>query len=751
VAEYVSVSQRGSDLDVRARLFDSAGTLIASNNPPGDTLARIAADVPAGRYVLAVSGVGAGDPLDTGYSDYASIGQYFINGTLPNAAGKVLTGLAIAGPNAVDEDSSATYQATASWSDGSSAVVAAAWSETSPFATISNSGRLATAMVTGDQSVTVMASYSTGGVTQTASKTVLLRDIKKLLTGLSIGGPASLEEGGSAAYHATAAWDDGSSSAAAASWSENADFADIDADGVLTAGRFIGDRSVTVTASYSSGGIAFSVDKFVTVLDKTKDLVGLQVLGPDSLAENSSTAYSASAQWDDGSNSDVTAAWSEDSAHATIDSAGVLAAGKVTGDEAVTLQASFTQNGMTETAVRAVTILDMDKGLVGLTVSGPDRLHEKGAALYRATALWDDGSESEVAAEWSTASALAAVNSSGQLSVGQVTGTQSLRLRARFSRDDVTETATMDVTLTDRAASDFDGDGDGDVFWHHTEKSRNRLWVMENARASDVVGLPVLKNKRWQVAGIADFTGDGRSDVLWRNRKTGANRLWVMDGPNRLSDDRLPRFASSDWSVSGLGDFDGDGLADIFWHNDASGANRVWLMAAAARREQAALPAFSNDNWQPAAVGDFNGDGRADILWRNGKSGANRLWLMNGTLRAGNRALPDFAGTAWQAATVGDFDGDGRADILWRNTNSGANRMWLMRASAIKAEGALPPFANTAWSVAGSGDYDASGTVDLLWRNAATGANRVWLIDGLTRSGQASLAKLADSAWQVER
>ena len=73
---------RGANLDIRATLYDSDGNAIATNDSPTETHARINEPVTAGRYYLAIEGVGTGNPLDSGYSDYASLGQYFINGTV---------------------------------------------------------------------------------------------------------------------------------------------------------------------------------------------------------------------------------------------------------------------------------------------------------------------------------------------------------------------------------------------------------------------------------------------------------------------------------------------------------------------------------------------------------------------------------------------------------------------------------------------------------------------------------------------
>jgi PKD repeat protein len=66
---------------IRSGLRDSSWNLITSSNL-ANLGASISANVAAGTYYLAISGIGLGDPLTTGYSDYASLGQYAISGTV---------------------------------------------------------------------------------------------------------------------------------------------------------------------------------------------------------------------------------------------------------------------------------------------------------------------------------------------------------------------------------------------------------------------------------------------------------------------------------------------------------------------------------------------------------------------------------------------------------------------------------------------------------------------------------------------
>jgi len=114
---------------------------------------RVRAVHPTGRVERAVSG--APSTCD--------------NGTVPRS----LTALALTGPATVIESSTATYAATASFSDGTTQNVtaAASWTEDSPYASIAG-GVLTTSAVSGDQAVTISSTYTLEGVTRSATLSV---------------------------------------------------------------------------------------------------------------------------------------------------------------------------------------------------------------------------------------------------------------------------------------------------------------------------------------------------------------------------------------------------------------------------------------------------------------------------------------------------------------------------------------------------------------------------------------------------
>ena len=82
-AFYRDTSRRGVNLDVDIELRDVNNALVAASEPVDNTSAAINVQVTQGAYYLWVTGTGnTGVP----YSDYDSLGQYFINGSVPVGA-----------------------------------------------------------------------------------------------------------------------------------------------------------------------------------------------------------------------------------------------------------------------------------------------------------------------------------------------------------------------------------------------------------------------------------------------------------------------------------------------------------------------------------------------------------------------------------------------------------------------------------------------------------------------------------------
>jgi PKD repeat protein len=115
----------GPDLKVQADLLDSGGNVLASSSL--STLgASVSATVQAGMYYLSISGVGSGDPATTGYSDYASLGQYVIEGTVVDPGSmKPPTAVIEAAPTTGEAPLAVTFSSSGSTDDG--VIVSRAW------------------------------------------------------------------------------------------------------------------------------------------------------------------------------------------------------------------------------------------------------------------------------------------------------------------------------------------------------------------------------------------------------------------------------------------------------------------------------------------------------------------------------------------------------------------------------------------------------------------------------------------------
>lgn len=96
----VSPAPVSPDLDVRMVVLNSAGVTVAQADPAsgssnGDTPSGLAATVtvtlPVGMYYVEIDGVGSGDPVSTGYSDYASLGEYRLTATVAAPANQAPT------------------------------------------------------------------------------------------------------------------------------------------------------------------------------------------------------------------------------------------------------------------------------------------------------------------------------------------------------------------------------------------------------------------------------------------------------------------------------------------------------------------------------------------------------------------------------------------------------------------------------------------------------------------------------------
>lgn len=110
-AFYSKYGIRGANLDIKLALYDLNGNKLTESDPQDETEATIATTVEKGRYLLSIEGVGN---TVTPYSDYGSVGQYFITGNVV-----VPPPVAQNGSVTLNEDTSTTITLNASDPNGS--------------------------------------------------------------------------------------------------------------------------------------------------------------------------------------------------------------------------------------------------------------------------------------------------------------------------------------------------------------------------------------------------------------------------------------------------------------------------------------------------------------------------------------------------------------------------------------------------------------------------------------------------------
>ena len=115
----------------------------------------------------------------TAYSTEGNESAYSNEVSYQPSIAPILTSLSISGSNAVSENNSTSFVATATFSDNTTQTVTgnAVWSENSATAAINSSGVLTASEVSEDMAVTVQASYTIGGVTKTATKVITIVDV----------------------------------------------------------------------------------------------------------------------------------------------------------------------------------------------------------------------------------------------------------------------------------------------------------------------------------------------------------------------------------------------------------------------------------------------------------------------------------------------------------------------------------------------------------------------------------------------
>lgn len=160
-----SAPQPGANLAVALQLVDSTGAVVQTSNPTSSLGASVSASVSAGTYYLRIEGAGRGT-ASTGFTDYASLGQYVVTGSVPQVG---MDSLAVSPPSLSVPAAGGTFNFDVSSSTNWSWTKTDAWLTSSepPSQSGNQTFTYTIAANTGSSERTALITFTAGSLTTT--------------------------------------------------------------------------------------------------------------------------------------------------------------------------------------------------------------------------------------------------------------------------------------------------------------------------------------------------------------------------------------------------------------------------------------------------------------------------------------------------------------------------------------------------------------------------------------------------------
>ena len=295
------------------------------------------------------------------------------------AASVSLSSISISGSTSVSCDGTATYTCVATMSDGTKKTVYPVWTfAISDYASFSSSTGVLTAhnSTYNDQSVKIKAGYTENGVTRSSSLTVTIRaktytpPTTVSLASISISGSSNMTSGIGSVYTCAVTMSDGTTKTVSPVWGVDGGdglfTVEWTTDGWFSAINNSGTpQSLTITASYTEGGVNATATKYVTVnatSSSSSGLTSISISGSSSIGHSATGVYVCNVTSSDGTVRAVSATW--EIVSGTSYAFGLterlqyylLACNSTYEQHVVTISATYTENGVTLTATKSVTV-----------------------------------------------------------------------------------------------------------------------------------------------------------------------------------------------------------------------------------------------------------------------------------------------------------------------------------------------------------------------------------------------------------
>lgn len=268
---------------------------------------------------------------------------------------------------------------------------------------------------------------------------------------LSITGPATVLEGQTAQYLADMVLGTESYPLNLPIALATTAAASISTSRLLTAGSVAADTDISLSVSIVNNGQTITAQKTVRISNSVLSSIAVTGL-PSTLYEGRTAQLSATAAYNSGSSTNVTAltTFTVSAGAGTVSASGLFTANLVAVATPFTVTVSYTENGVTKSAIVGSSVLNNVPA--SLTTTGPSAVAESTTAQYTCTVVNTDGTSATVSPAWAIAPASAgSISAYGLFTASAVAADVSATITATYLADGVVVTSTHAVTVTNVA------------------------------------------------------------------------------------------------------------------------------------------------------------------------------------------------------------------------------------------------------------------------------------------------------------
>lgn len=267
-------------------------------------------------------------------------------------------GATLSGPASANEATTSQYSVVVNMSDGTTAAPdSVVWSTT--LGTVNASGLVTWPKVMANTTATVTAVVTKNGQQYTKTATVTVSNLGNIVS-VALIGSTSVNESTSAAYVLRATLEDGTTADYTPTLSLSSTTWATVSGANLTAKALTADQTVVVTGTVSAESKTWTANLTVTLKNLVPALSSIAIVGAATVNEGATSAYTVTATYSDGTTATVTPAWTlaANGTGSTL-SGSTITAGQVTADTIMTLSASYTENTVTKTATKSITVTNV--------------------------------------------------------------------------------------------------------------------------------------------------------------------------------------------------------------------------------------------------------------------------------------------------------------------------------------------------------------------------------------------------------